>query len=161
MTPIDAPSPNQSARPAGTTVSCVVLHADAAPNAQQSIGWISNPDSKVSYHVIIDRNGDIYSLVPPTRKAWHAGVSTFMGVPNCNNYSVGVCFANKNDGKEPFTGEQYTAGATYVAGLMRTFPAITLDRITTHALVARPLGRKTDPLKFDFPQFLKMVEDER
>lgn len=159
MEPIPAASPNQNARPAGAVVSCVVLHADAAPSARQSIGWMQKAESRVSYHVLIDRNGDIYSLVSPSRRAWHAGVSSFMGIPNCNDYSVGVCFANKNDGREPFTQEQYTAGAQYVAGLMRDYPRITLDRVTTHALVARPLGRKTDPLAFDLSRFLRQVED--
>lgn len=153
---VSKPSPNHSARPAGTTIDCVVLHADASVHAEGSVSWIQSPKSKVSYHALVDRDGTIYVFVPTERRAWHAGVSSFDGRPNCNDYAIGLSFANRNDGREEYTAKQYQAGALLVAEWMRRYPAITLDRITTHAAVSP--GRKTDPgPRFDFAAFKRLI----
>ena len=138
------PSPNQGRRPIGVDISCVVLHADASTATSGTLSWLKNRESKVSYHHLIGRAGHVYECVAPARRAWHAGKSAFMGVPDCNDYSIGVCFSN-NQRNEEFPDRQIEAGAELVAGLMHRYPAITMDRITTHALVATPAGRKTDP----------------
>lgn len=142
-------SPNYSARPAGERgrVSCLVLHADASASVAGSIAWIQNPASKVSYHAIVGRTGIVYGLVVPQNRAWHAGVSEFAGVPNCNDYSVGLCFSNRLEPAEEYTPAALEAGAWYAAQMVRAFPALTLDRITTHEAIARPHGRKKDPGK--------------
>lgn len=153
------PSPNYGERPPGTVVDTIVLHADAAVTVAQSLAWMLERRSKVSYHLLIGRLGDIYELVPSDKRAWHAGVSEFLGRPNCNDYSVGVSFGNKNDGQEPYRVDQLRAGARVCAALIRKHPAITLERITTHALVALPPGRKTDPgPMFDLAAFRASVD---
>src|SRR5215216_6288296 len=90
-------SPHHNARPSSERgrVSLVVLHADAAAEVRQSIAWMQDPQSKVSYHAIVGRTGIIYGLVEPQRRAWHAGVSEFGGRENCNDFSIGLCFANR------------------------------------------------------------------
>lgn len=160
-TVIQRRSPNWNHRPPGVAIDCVVLHATASSNTDADVEWCCTTKPKnpnpVSYHAIIDRDGVIYALVDTRYRAWHAGTSSFMGRPNCNNYSIGISFANRNDGKEPYTDQQYEVGAALVAGYIAVNPAITLDRITTHALVATPLGRKTDPEGFDLSRFLTLV----
>lgn len=152
-------SPNQNARPVGTIIDTIVLHADASAKARASIDWIERSEARVSYHTLIDRNGTVYTFVPLARRAWHAGVSSFMGRPNCNDYSIGVSFANRNDGKELITEAQLSVGAAVCASYMRLYPAITLDRITTHAIVSP--GRKTDPCPpFDMEAFRELVAAE-
>lgn len=141
-------SPNQNTRPA--PVSAIVLHCDAASDAKASASWILSPQSKVSYHVLIDRDGTTYHFVPVEKRAWHAGVSTFQGVANCNDYSIGLSFANTNKG-EPYTEAQLDVAAALCKEWMVRFPAITRERVTTHAIVAP--GRKTDPLGFDLAAF--------
>lgn len=154
-------SPNHGARPSGIVVDCIVLHADASNNARASIDWIKNPKSKVSYHALIDRDGTVYRFVEASRRAQHAGISEFHGRPDCNNYSIGLSFANKCDGYELFTDEQYEVGSLLCAQWIRVYPKITLDRITTHAAVAMPRGRKNDPgPAFDLPRYLGMVRNE-
>lgn len=154
-------SPNFNTRPC--PVDAVILHATADSDTAGSVSWCCTPKPKnpnpVSYHVIVDRDGTVYALVPTIRRAWHAGVSSFQGRANCNDYTIGLSFANRNDGKEPYTDEQYEVGALLVAGYMKTYPLITLERITTHAVVALPFGRKTDPLGFDLPRFLHLVTE--
>lgn len=145
---VQRPSPNHGPRPAGVPISCIVLHATADTNTLASVEWCCTPKPKnpdpVSYHAIVDRDGTVFALVPAERRAWHAGVSTFLGVPNCNDYAIGLSFGNRNDGAEPYPSVQLQVGAALCAEWMRRFPAITLERITTHREVAP--GRKTDPM---------------
>lgn len=149
-------SPNSSQRPVGTHVDCIVLHCDASTDAKASISWIRSPESKVSYHTLIDRNGDIYHFVDPARKAWHAGKSAFMGRDNVNDFSIGLSFANRNDG-EPYTDAQIQSAVYVCKYWMARFKRITPERVTTHAIVATPAGRKSDPVGFDLAQFRTLL----
>lgn len=160
-------SQNYNRRPHDVIVNCIVLHADGDASIASSIGYICTPGlakPPVSYHCIIGRTGNIYELVDPADRAWHAGVSSFNGIPDCNNYSVGVCLSNKQDGVEPFTEDALRSAAEYCAYLMTNFPAITLQSITEHSVVALPLGRKSDPSPsgpFLISQFRELVADYR
>ena len=147
-------SPNWNKRPC--PVDAIVLHATASRHGKSDVEWCCNPRSKVSYHTIIDRDGVIYAMVDTDKRAWHAGGSMFHGRGDCNDYAIGLAFANDNIG-EPYTDRQYEIGAVVVAGYMAKHRLITLDRITTHAHVAMPPGRKTDPFGFDVPRFLNLV----
>jgi N-acetyl-anhydromuramyl-L-alanine amidase AmpD len=153
-----APSPNKNTRPKGTIIDTIVLHADSSPKVKSSLDWIRSPQSKVSYHFLLGRLGDVYACVPTNERAWHAGVSEFMGKRNVNDFSIGVSFGNKQDGKEIFTERQYQVGAELVRELMDEYPNITLDRITTHSAISP--GRKLDPDKagpFHMDYFLSLV----
>lgn len=138
-------SPNQNNRPAGTIIDAIIIHADASPTVAASLSWILSKTARVSYHYLIGRLGDVYECVPPFRRAWHAGVSAFEGRPDCNNYSIGVSFGNLCDGYEPYRPDQIEAGVALCVDLIRRWPAITVDRVTTHQAVALPNGRKHDP----------------
>ena len=151
---LQRPSPNYNSRD-GSDIDCIVLHADAAPKIAQSIDWLRDPESKVSYHVIIGRLGDCYQLVDFDDRAWHAGKSVFQGVSDVNDYSIGVCFGNRQDGVERFTEAQYQVGAELCRELCDRY-LITTDRITTHQAIAPT--RKSDPGRFfDLPYFLELV----
>jgi N-acetylmuramoyl-L-alanine amidase len=148
------PSPNHGARPSGVAVDCIVLHADGGASDGGTISWIGSPASGVSYHYLIGRDGTAYQFVDDDRRAWHAGVSQFAGRANCNDFSVGVAFANNQQG-ERFTPQQIAQGASLVVDLCRTY-GIPLKRITTHAVVSP--GRKTDPGPlFDLEAFIARV----
>jgi len=146
-------SPNYSARTA--PVSAIVLHSDATSRIESSLDWVRRKESRVSYHLMVGRNGAVFHVVHPDQKAWHAGTSMLDGVPNVNDFSVGVCLANTNMG-ERFPMTQLGAAADVCAVLCGQY-GIPVERITTHALVARPVGRKTDPLGLDLAGFRDMV----
>ncbi len=158
---IARPSPHYNDRPSGE-ISAIVLHADTAAKVAQSVAWIRDPKSKVSYHVLIGRHGDAYQLVDFAKRAWHAGESSFKGRKNVNGFSIGISFGNKQDG-EPFTEAQYQTAAALIRELMQRYPDITLDRITTHSAVSP--GRKTDPdrsaSRFDMAYLMSLVSAER
>ena len=149
---------NQGQRPAGITPSLIVLHADAAGDHKSSINWIMNPVSDVSYHAIIGRDGSITQLVPDERRAWHCGISAYQGVGNVNDFSIGICLSNWNDGKEPYTPDAILSAVDLVAAKMKKWD-MAPDAITTHAAIALPKGRKTDPGPlFPFDTFVAAVQ---
>lgn len=64
-------SPNYSSR-AGATIDTIVVHYTTAGTVYGTIAHFKNPESNVSAHYIIDKNGDIYQMVKDGDKAWHA-----------------------------------------------------------------------------------------
>lgn len=157
-------SPNWNERPAGAKVSAVVIHADASGSAAASASWCCAPKSvnpnPVSYHLIVERDGTVHHLVPPAKRAWHAGVSALDGVGNVNDFSIGVCLSNRQDGKERFTVTQYQVAAALVASFLLTYN-IPLERVVGHESIALPFGRKHDPGNlFDWPAFRRLVLQE-
>jgi N-acetyl-anhydromuramyl-L-alanine amidase AmpD len=149
------PSPNHSSRGLHK-VTAIVCHADASAKVETSLDWIRRAESKVSYHVLIGRNGVIHAVVNPDRKAWHAGVSALGSEQDCNGFTVGVCLSNRNDGTEPYPIAQQGAAAD-VCAVLCGFYGIPVNRIVTHEAVALPKGRKTDPKGLDMGAFRDMV----
>ena len=150
-------SPNQNARPqSAPALACIVLHATADGGSETGAEeWLTEPRSSASAHLHIRRDGTVVRLVPDGRRAWHAGVSRWRGRENVNGFSLGWEIANRNDGREPYTDEQYAAvirlAAHYVA------QGLPLDAFVSHAEIALPAGRKTDPAGFDWARFHKGV----
>ena len=134
------PSPNHNDR-RGQQVSVIVLHADASPTERGCLSWMQSSESKVSYHVLIGRDGAVYTCVPYDRRAWHAGKSEWRGHKDVNGISIGVAFSNKNDGKEPLTEKQKASARQVIASIRAKYGAVL--PVTTHAKIAP--GRKTDP----------------
>lgn len=154
------PSPHFNAR--AKSITAIVLHSDQSPSTSATINHILNPypndpKKRVSYHYLVGRLGHVYQFVDESDRAWHAGPSEFSGEANCNDYSLGLAFSNLNNG-ELYTDVAMLTMVDLCREIMNRYPVITKDRITTHALTARPLGRKSDPCPpFDLAAFLEMV----
>lgn len=78
-------SPNHSDR-GGVTVDTIMVHSTGG-SLRGSLEWLCNPNSKVSAHYVIARDGMVYKLVPTSRAAWHAGKCR---VPDANRRSIGI-----------------------------------------------------------------------
>lgn len=141
----EAPSPNFSARPTDL-INCLVIHDTGGHTVEGTLTWFANPNSKVSSHYVIGRNGQIYRCVDDADKAWHAGLSTLWGEENVNNYSIGIELVDDND-KDPYPSEQITSLITLCTALCHAYK-IPLNRVVGHCDVAPK--RKIDPGK-DFP----------
>lgn len=139
----DRRSPNRKPRARGVVPTLIVLHASAGKSDAGDLSWICSPQSKVSYHYLVTRDGAVHELVDPSEQAWHAGDSAYKGRTFCNGFSIGVAWANRHDGTEMLTGGQLTAMRGLLAHLLKRFPSVTA--IATHAEVSP--GRKTDPEK--------------
>jgi len=143
------PSPNFGERPINSPINSIVLHATVIPTTEGTIQRFLDPVAQVSAHFVVGREGRIVQMVPIEKRAWHAGVSTWDGMKDMNNVSVGIEMVNLNDGKDPYPDAQVQA----VAGIIRFVRSRYLvpdEHIVSHAQVAIPQGRKSDPLGFDF-----------
>lgn len=146
MTYIDRPSPHRSPR-GHHEPRMIVIHADAGQTEEGTLSWLEHPDSGVSYHWLVGRDGKVYRIVPEAEKAWHAGESSWPGMTvgnSVNPTSIGVAFANS--GTEQYPDVQLEAGAELVAGIMRRH-SIGIELIRGHNEVSP--NRKTDP----YPQW--------
>lgn len=134
------PSPNHNSR-GSHEVQVIVLHADASPSERGCLTWIQSSASKVSYHVLIGRDGTVYTCVPYDRRAWHAGKSEWNGIKDVNSVSIGISWSNRNNGVEPLTEAQKVAMKAVIADIRHRYGKVL--PVTTHAQIAP--GRKTDP----------------
>lgn len=150
-------SPNQNARPpSAPALTCIVLHATADGGSEAGAeSWLTEPRAAASAHLHLRRDGTVVRLVPDARRAWHAGVSRWRGRSGVNDFSLGWEIANRNDGREPYTDEQYAALARLAAHYLRQ--GLPPDAFVSHAAVALPAGRKTDPAGFDWERFRKSI----
>jgi len=158
-------SPNCDDRPAGTEVTLVVLHSISLPPGEYGGDSIErlftnrlDPGAhpyfreiqalRVSSHYLIRRDGEPLQFVPPERRAWHAGASSWRGRSRCNDFSIGIELEGTED--DVFTPAQYAALAALIQDLQKRFP---LRDVAAHSDVAP--GRKTDPgAGFDWPRLL-------
>ena len=95
---------------------------------------------RVSAHCLIRRNGEIIQYVPFEQRAWHAGVSNYLGKEKCNDFSIGIELEGCDD--IPYTNEQYQQLIKVTKLLQQAYPAI-IDNIVGHNDIAPQ--RKTDP----------------
>lgn len=93
---------------------------------------------RVSAHFLIRRDGELIQFVPCTKRAWHAGVSSWQGWERCNDFSVGIEL--EGDDSTPFTDAQYRQLQQLIGSLKTVYP---IADVTGHSDIAP--GRKTDP----------------
>lgn len=72
----------------------VIMHYTAGYTGASAIAALTNPATKVSAHLVIDRDGTVTQLVPFNRVAWHAGPSVLDGISGCNNFCIGIELVN-------------------------------------------------------------------
>ena len=96
---------------------------------------------RVSSHVLIRRDGEVVQFVPFHKRAWHAGVSQYLGRDVCNDFSIGIEMEGTDF--EPFEDVQYEALEDVIKALLETYPSLNANSITGHEHIA-PV-RKTDP----------------
>jgi AmpD protein len=151
-------SPHCDPRPVPQVIDLLVLHGISLPPGEFGGPWIDALFSgtldckahpyfttldglRVSAHLLIRRDGALLQYVPFTQRAWHAGVSSFEGRANCNDFSIGIELEGDDD--THYSDAQYLTLAPVARSLMRAYPRITPPRIVGHSDIAP--GRKTDP----------------
>lgn len=169
------PSPNVDERPAGVQINLIVVHGISLPPGEFGGPWINHlftnrldPEQapyfaeihelRVSSHLLIRRTGEVIQYVPFVKRAWHAGESCFQGQFQCNDFSIGIELEGTDE--QPYMPVQYEQLVKLAVLLMKTYPAITTERITGHADIAP--GRKTDPGQaFDWVLLRKLLASSR
>jgi N-acetyl-anhydromuramoyl-L-alanine amidase len=149
-------SPYFGPRPAGVAISLVVLHSISLPPGEYGgdaiehlftgqLDHTAHPyfdqhlrGLEVSAHFVIRRCGALLQFVSCDDRAWHAGASSWQGVSNCNDYSIGI----ELEGLEgsTFEPEQYRALVRLLRHLKQRY---LLKHVVGHEHIAP--GRKLDP----------------
>jgi N-acetylmuramoyl-L-alanine amidase len=143
-------------------VEFVVLHFTAA-TLERTLEIFVDPGSEVSAHLVIDRDGSIYELVPclggSARRAWHAGKSRMelstngdsQLIESFNDRSIGIELVNLNGNLFRYTEAQYASLFGLIERLKSLYPA--LDRpevIVGHEQVAGFRGKSDPGLCFEW-----------
>ena len=103
---------------------------------------------------MIDKSGDIFNLVDLDKRAWHAGVSTYKGRDDCNDFSIGIELEGSED--DIFEDIQYEKLSQITEILLQEYTGISKENIKGHSDIAP--GRKTDPgILFDWDRYLSNV----
>jgi AmpD protein len=124
----------------------VVFHHSEMSFAD-TIRRMADPASRVSYHCLIDADGTRCTMVPDSQVAWHAGVSTFLGRGQCNEFLMGVSFAGDTYAS-PLTDPQLASALEWL-GSRWTANAWTVGRMTDHRQVAPGRKRDLNPAEWD------------
>jgi AmpD protein len=151
-------SPNFDARPPGAQVELLVIHNISLPAGRfggphiadlftNRVDFAADPSFgdlrglTVSAHFLVRRDGRVVQFVSCNERAWHAGVSSFDGREQCNDFSVGI----EVEGSDfvAFSPAQYESLAVLTRALAARYP---LAAVQGHEHVAP--GRKTDPGPF-------------
>jgi N-acetyl-anhydromuramyl-L-alanine amidase AmpD len=125
----------------------VLHHSDGSYRG--GVAWISNPASKVSYHVLIARDGRRTVFCSDTERAWHAGRSNWMGRPDLNSWSLGLAWEG-NTYDYPLGDDAMASAIEYLVPRMKKW-GIPLSLVVTHQQVSP--SRKTDISPGDAARF--------
>ena len=152
------PSPNCDDRPDTTAPELLVLHGISLPPGEfggpeieqlftNRLDWDAHPyfaeirGLEVSSHLLIRRDGELVQFVPLTRRAWHAGESSFRGRDCCNDYAIGIELEGEDE--TAYTDEQYQVLTEICRAILSAYPSISGREIAAHSDIAP--RRKTDP----------------
>jgi N-acetyl-anhydromuramyl-L-alanine amidase AmpD len=117
----------------------IVLHHTSGAYAG-SVSWCMDPISKVSYHCIVARNGKRTVLATPSQRTWHAGVSSWQGRKDANNFAIGLAWEGDTY-QTPLSDDAILSAVEYLLPILDEYH-IPLSNIIRHADVAP--GRKDD-----------------
>lgn len=100
----------------------VIMHYTASTNARSAHNTFQNPDTQVSWHITVDRDGNVYQLYDFRKVCWHAGKSgwriggkVFDGM---NKSSIGIELVNAGP-------------LSYINGTYKTWSGQTVPNIDT------------------------------
>ena len=121
-------------------------------SAAAALERLGDPAAKVSAHYLIDEDGSVVALVPERVRAWHAGVSAWLGEAGLNDRSIGIELVNPGHewGYRAFPEPQYQACIELCQAIIRRW-SVPARRVLGHSDVAPE--RKEDPGElFDWPR---------
>ena len=125
---------NQAIKP-----EAVVLHHSDG-SYRGGCEWIASPVSKVSYHVLIARDGRRTVFANDTKRCWHAGKSNWFGRQDLNSWSLGLAWEG-NTYDYPLGDDAMASAIEYLVPRMKKW-GIPMSMVVTHQQVSP--NRKTD-----------------
>jgi len=145
--------------PSGVAPSGTLVHSS---DGRDSLEWLLYKSAAAGHPAsadyLIERNGTRHKIAPTGIRPYHAGVSTayingrrFTG-DNVSAVLVGVEL--EQYGEEQITYEQFDSLAELIVHLSDVFGWRWPYTILGHYEVARPLGRRSDPVNFPWGDFM-------
>jgi len=123
----------------------VIIHHTAQNSCEQTLRTFTLPQTQVSAHYVICRDGTVHHMLNDYLRAWHAGVSSWGNDKDINSSSIGIEL--DNNGFEPFPAAQINSLLTLLDTLKSRYRIPTANFIG-HADIAPT--RKNDP-NVNFP----------
>lgn len=143
------------------SIKYIVLHTTGGIDSKK---WLSewnkqnhnSEQNNVSVHYLIQRDGTIYRIIDDTKRAWHVGVSRMPdGETDGNSVALGIEIEHLNE--SDFPDVQLNSVAILVNELSTKYH-ILRKHVVSHASVATPLGRKIDPVQFNWNDLWQRVD---
>jgi N-acetylmuramoyl-L-alanine amidase len=145
---IQISSPNFDARASlgqPNAISHIILHYTDMSDCDAALARLCDPQTKVSAHYLIRRDGQSFQLVDEADRAWHAGVSYWRGQTDMNSASIGI--------ELDYDGHVGGAVAAFPEAQMEALMALLQDIVARHGLDPKNVlghsdiapGRKIDP----------------
>lgn len=123
----------------------VIIHHTAQNSCEQTLGTFTLPQTQVSAHYVICKDGTVHHMLNDYLRAWHAGVSSWGNDKDINSSSIGIEL--DNNGFEPFPAAQINSLLTLLDTLKSRY-RIPAANFIGHADIAST--RKNDP-NVNFP----------
>jgi N-acetylmuramoyl-L-alanine amidase len=118
----------------------VIIHHTAQNSTEQTLKTFTTPETQVSAHYVIGRDGKVYHMVNDFLRTWHAGVGKWGNTSDVNSSSIGIEL--DNNGSEPFAEPQVNSLLQVLEVLKKTHN-IPVANFIGHSDIAP--GRKVDP----------------
>lgn len=153
-----APGNFRPGRRGGYQPEAIVIHVmDGTIGAADS--WFNDPQSQVSAHYGVGKNGDIHQYVKETDTAFHAGTVVNPTWPrlkpgvNPNYYTIGIEHEGRGDDPWPWPAPLLNASIALVSEIAgRWNIALNNDNIVMHHQIR---ANKTCPgVHFDMPDYM-------
>jgi N-acetyl-anhydromuramyl-L-alanine amidase AmpD len=132
------------------TPKAIVMHHTSGSYAG-SVDWCMRPESMVSYHCIIKRDGERTVLAGDNQRTWHAGKSFWRSKPDLNSWSLGVAFEGDSY-KEQLSKEMIESAIEYLVPRMKKL-SLTIKDVTDHRTVSP--NRKNDLNPREYERFVQ------
>jgi N-acetyl-anhydromuramyl-L-alanine amidase AmpD len=154
-------SPNYD--PVHIPVEFLVLHYTAG-DLESTLALFFDPNQKVSSHLVIAEDGEVYELVRcwdgSTVRAWHAGRSHWVDTEKkweeFNNFSIGIEIVNLNGNLFPYTENQYGALKAVTDHLRSKYRALNSPhRVIGHEQIAGWRGKVDPGIHFDWDRYYR------
>ena len=138
------PAVNFGDRAEHLSIDILLLHYTGMHSGTAAVDWLCCEESQVSCHYLVHENGEIVQMVPESKRAWHAGLSSWQGESDTNSRSIGIEIVNRGHQLDypEFPVVQINTVASLCQDILTRHP-IPQYNVLAHSDVAP--GRKPDP----------------
>lgn len=123
----------------------IIIHHTAQDSCEQTLRTFAKPETQVSAHYLICKDGTVTHLLNDYLRAWHAGASRWGSNRDINSSSIGIEL--DNNGRDSFPEVQIHSLLVLLDTLSKRYQIPSANYLG-HADIAP--GRKNDPSAF-FP----------